>query len=201
MDERLHERIGQEIKRKITLSKKPPKKRKTIPGVGAHNPKGRPELYTDGIAAHICRELMLGKTLTKICEDSRVPSMPTVFNWLNPKHGNFRPDFLEVYRTAREIQAEVLADQMMDIADDTSGDVIIKFDPKTKKREILTNHDNINRSRLKIETRKWEAAHMQPKKFSDRVQFTGKDDEPLMPQTVKLVVNFISPDEKVEKKK
>ena len=54
-------------------NKKPiPKKRK----------KGRPSLYTEVLAAQICRRLAEGETLRAICRDPGMPAISTVMGWL-----------------------------------------------------------------------------------------------------------------------
>jgi hypothetical protein len=196
MESKKQKRVVKEpdqIKHRIVLKRKPPKKKT---GFAAHNPEGRPEMYTEDIAAFICRELMLGKTITKICKDKRIPSMPTVFNWLNSRHKLYKPEFAKSYKEAREIQAEVLADQTIDIADDGSNDTYEKMNPKTGKTEVFTDHDNIKRSALRVETRKWNAAHTLPRKYSDRIQVTGSEGKDLIPTTTKIVVHFIKPETK-----
>lgn len=119
---------------------------------------------------------MKGRTLTKISEeDEDIPSLVAIYSWLNPNHPQYHPEFVEAYKLAREVQAEVLADEIKDISDDNTAD----------------NQVKLGRDKLRTDNRKWMAAHMAPKKFSDRVQLTGKDDEPLIPKEVKIVVNFV----------
>lgn len=162
----------------------------------ASNPHGRPELYTEDIGAFVCKELMRGKTLTRIVRDYSVPSLCTIYTWLNPLHPGYKEGFAKSYRMAREVQAEVLADQMLDIADDGMNDTYERRNPKTGKMEKVVDYDHIKRSALRVDTRKWEAAHMLPTKYSDRVQLTGKDNESLIPSNVKLVINFIEAEKK-----
>ena len=73
---------------------------------------GRPSLYTEELANEICVRLGLGESLRKICLDERIPSMATVMTWLSRK-----PEFLEQYTRAREIQAETQFDELIDIVD------------------------------------------------------------------------------------
>jgi hypothetical protein len=39
------------------------------------------------------------------------------------------------------------------------------------------DHDNINRARLKVDTRKWMAAKLSPKKYGDKLLHTGADGQ------------------------
>jgi hypothetical protein len=132
---------------------------------------GRPQIYSDEIASFICINLMQGKSLTAICKDKRMPTLPTVYSWLDDKGRKFRVDFFKSYITAREIQAATFADQILDISDDEKID--------------------INRCRLMIDSRKWIAAHLLPRKFSDRMQLTGADDQQLIPKNTQVIVNFV----------
>jgi hypothetical protein len=45
----------------------------------------------------------------------------------------------------------------------------------------VENHEAINRSRLRVDTRKWLIARMAPKKYGDRVtnEVVGKDGGPI----------------------
>lgn len=151
-----------EVKKRIRLTKKKPSKNHP-------NPQGRPESYNDKIAALIIKALITGKTLTRILKDPKLPSMPTVMNWLNRKHPNFKEDFFIAYYEARKIQAEILADETIDISDE-------KF-------------EDAQRQALRVKTRHWLAAKINPK-FSDKMQLTGKDDMPLIPETINVTVNF-----------
>jgi hypothetical protein len=49
--------------------------------------------------------------------------------------------------------------------DDASGDYVTTSDGKT-----IVDHENIQRSRLRVDARKWAAARLAPKKYGDRVE-------------------------------
>jgi hypothetical protein len=130
---------------------------------------GRPEVYQDKIGAYICQELMKGRTLTKISKDKKMPSLPTIYGWLNKQHPNFKKDFFNSYVEARKVQAEVMADQTADISDEKG---------------------NIKRNALRVKTRQWIASKMHPTKFGDKVEVTGKDGGTLIPGRINLVIDF-----------
>lgn len=52
-----------------------------------------------------------------------------------------------------------------DIADDGSNDTYIDDDGNVK-----VNHDVIQRSKLRVEQRRWHASKLRPKKYGDRIQ-------------------------------
>jgi len=140
--------------------------------------------YSDEVANEICSLLAEGKSLKKICEMDGMPSKATVFNWLSTY-----PAFLDNYTRAREAQADTLADEIVDIADDGKNDVILTEDGK----EII-NHDVVARSRLRVEARKWVAAKLKPKKYGDRIvtenQTLDKDGKPTDPIS-KIVIEHV----------
>src|ERR1700737_4670953 len=84
----------------------------------ADEPKvGRPSLYTPEITSAICRRLMEGESLRAICRDEAMPSTSAVCEWL----ANHK-DFAEQYARAREVQADTLADEILEISDDARND-------------------------------------------------------------------------------
>ncbi len=88
-----------------------------------------------------------------------MPNIRTVLRWV------FKDEaFRQQYAQARELQAELRADEIIDIADDTSEDEIFTEDGKR-----FENREFVNRSRLKIDARKWVAAKLLPKKYGERV--------------------------------
>jgi hypothetical protein len=128
---------------------------------------GRPSKYTPELATEICRRLAEGESLRSICRDDHVPAMSNVCNWLFTI-----PKFQEQYTRAREIQAEIQIDEIVDIADNSTNDWMERHG----KDDIgwQENGDSIRRSHLRIETRKWCAAKLRPKKYGDRVQTQGQ---------------------------
>lgn len=153
---------------------------------------GRPRIYTKQLGSYICKQLMLGKSLTSILRKDGMPSMPTVYAWLNKNSTTYQEEFLEAYLTAREVQAEVLADEIKDISDDGLNDTYEVFNERTNCMETRIDHDHIKRSQLRVESRKWLAAHLLPRKFSDRMQITGAEGKDFIPSApTKVVFNFV----------
>lgn len=96
-----------------------------------------------------------------------MPSVQTVFSWMR-KH----PEFLEQYARAKEESADALADEILDIADDSTNDTVETEDG------VRVNHENIQRARLRVDTRKWIASKLKPKKYGDKLAVGGADDLP-----------------------
>ncbi len=143
------------------------------------NKGGRPTDYSDEVANTICRRLIEGESLNKICFDDDMPCKATVYNWLADKELS---EFLDKYICARERQAETFIDQCVDIADSTDKDKITLTN-KDGREYVKIDHDHINRSRLRVDTRIKLAEKLAPKKYKhvEGREHTGKGGEPLVP--------------------
>lgn len=128
---------------------------------------GRPSSFNQETADAICLRLAEGNSLRTICQADDMPACSTVFKWLAD-----RKDFAEQYARARETQADFLAEEILQIADDGSNDTY-----ETENGPV-TNHDVIARSRLRVDARKWLASKMAPKKYGDKLAVGGADDLP-----------------------
>ena len=136
---------------------------------------GVPTDYNHEIAAKICGELAEGKSLVSICKPEDMPCVRVVYDWLI-KH----PDFMQLYNRAREDQADTLADEIIDIADDSARDVWIDKDGLE-----VVNHEVINRSRLRVDARKWVAAKLKPMKYGERLNVDATVRHPPLIQEIK----------------
>jgi hypothetical protein len=136
---------------------------------------GRPTIYTKELADLICAEIALGFSLRTICAEESMPCVKTIFNWFRTQ-----PGFLQQYETAKEEQADALAEEMLDIADDGTNDWMEKKNKDGSTFEVL-NAEHVQRSRLRIDTRKWIASKLKPKKYGDKVTsvLTGPNDGPI----------------------
>jgi hypothetical protein len=127
--------------------------------------------FDQSVADEICDRLVEGESLRKITLDEQMPSASTVFKWLKEN-----ADFAEQYAHAREAQADTLADEILDIADDGSNDWM---GDKDEEDGTTYNGDAVARSKLRVDARKWVASKLKPKKYGDK-QLIGSDpDNPL----------------------
>lgn len=110
---------------------------------------------------------MRKQSLTSICADPKMPSIPTVTRWLaDPRLAAFR----EMYYYARRVQAELLVDEIFEIADDTSKDWKPVYDKDGEEIGEKPDNEAIQRSRVRIDTRKWFAAKMVPRIYGEKVE-------------------------------
>ena len=124
--------------------------------------------FTQDIADIVCERLINGESLRSICCDADMPSAPTVCDWLN-KH----PDFAEQYARAREAQADTLADEILDISDNGVNDWVEKHGADGQAEGWEYNGDAIQRSKLRVDARKWYAAKLAPKKYGERLDLNA----------------------------
>lgn len=108
---------------------------------------GRPSDYMPEVAADICALLANGESLRKVCERPGMPSKTSVFRWL-AEHQEFR----DQYAKAAETRADAIFESMFDIADNAVEEAAA-----------------VAKARLRIDTRKWALARMNPKKYGDKV--------------------------------
>lgn len=127
---------------------------------------GRPSSYKLETAQAICDLLAEGIPLHQICKREGMPCESTVRAWNLDDVGGFSA----MYARARQLGYERLAEEILDISDDSSGDVMIDKDGNE-----LTDHERIARSKLRVDSRKWLLSKMLPKTFGDRLAHTGAD--------------------------
>jgi len=145
----------------------------------------KPVKYTAGLGELICSLLAEGKSLRKICSVDNMPRVSSVMYWLAKGAAKTKPydTFLEQYVIAREAQAELYVDEIIDIADDDRADIGFKEaeskDGASAKPVVLL--DNVHRAKLRVDARKWVASKLLPKKYGEKVQqeHSTKDDKPL----------------------
>lgn len=127
-------------------------------------PIGRPSRYSQDLADNICAELATGKSMRTVCRADDMPAMSTVFKWLRE-----RPVFSEQYARAKAEAADALVEEILDIADDGSNDWMEVHDRDGNATGYKLNGEHVQRSRLRVDTRKWIASKLKPKKYGERV--------------------------------
>jgi hypothetical protein len=141
---------------------------------------GRPSSYTEETANRICEQLSLGRSLREICRADDMPGISTVMRWLGVKENE---SFRERYACARVIQADILFDEILTIAD--TPIVGVKTVTKGEATE-RTEADMLEHRRLQIDARKWIASKLAPKKYGEKLahELTGADGGPI--QTLQI---------------
>ena len=89
-----------------------------------------------------------------------MPAPSTVLDWVKAD----RAGFAARYRSAREVGYQLMADEMLEIADQASRDLVV-CKPSGKP---VVDHEHISRARLRVEARRWLLARALPKSYGDR---------------------------------
>lgn len=103
----------------------------------------------------ICGEIAAGMSLKKICQQEGMPHRTTVLNWLDAY-----PEFASVYARARESQADVMDDLILEAAENVTA-------------------ADANAMKVKIDAYKWRAGRLKPRVYGDKIAVTGGDGGPI----------------------
>lgn len=131
----------------------------------------KPVKYSQRITDEICEKLSGGQSLRSICTEPGFPKITSVFRWLDRY-----PEFSIQYARARQAQGESFVDELIDIADDPTGDP--------------------QRLKLRIDARKWAASKFHGSRYGDKVAVNhgGQADNPVEVVT-KITLSAAKPDE------
>lgn len=121
---------------------------------------GRPSKYTQELADLICNQLSEGISLRTVCLGEGMPDKTTVFSWMR-----LHKEFLAQYARAKEESADALAEEIIDISDETNQ--VIRSGAEKKSGAYA------QAQRLRVDTRKWIMSKMKPKKYGDKIDVTS----------------------------
>jgi hypothetical protein len=109
----------------------------------------------------ICQAISISTDgLRKIC--AQYPDFPEVNAIMEWKIRH--PEFGSQYALAKSNQADLLAEEIIEISDDASRDYIVDAEGNEK-----FNPEHVARSRLRVDSRKWIACKLLPKIYGDKV--------------------------------
>lgn len=135
--------------------------------------KGRPTVFTPELEDKICEEIAKGKSLVSILKAKGMPDYSTVTRYLRKTQGQ-EDGFCTKYARAREDQADYLFDQILAIADDGSNDTYVDDEGKDK-----VDYDHIQRSKLRVDARKWMASKLRPKRYGESTTLRNDEESPV----------------------
>ena len=122
---------------------------------------GRATEYTSDIADSICERLACGESMRSVARDETMPAMSTMFKWLREQG-----EFSEQYAKAKEESADALVEDMLDIADNQIGNVVTIDGVEV----VVVDSAAVAHGRLRVDTRKWAASKLKPKKYGEKIQ-------------------------------
>lgn len=118
----------------------------------------RPTKYSQELIDNICSQIAEGKSLRTICDDDSMPTRETVRVWLRDNDV-----FSAQYARARDEQADYYADEIIEIAD-------TEKDPQ--------------KARVRVDSRKWVASKLKPKRYGDKLDLDATVDGKITIQTI-----------------
>ncbi|MEL4307420.1 terminase small subunit-like protein [Joostella sp. CR20] len=127
--------------------------------------------YTDEevneMFSNVLKRIESGESVKFILDNySDTPSRDTFYKWLKERDG-----FADNYARACEVREEQIFDDILTIADENNADVSVSEDGAIK-----IDGNAIQRSKLKIDARKWVLSKMNPKKYGDKLDVTTNGD-------------------------
>lgn len=140
-------------------------------------------IYTDALYDQICKKIAntsLG--LKHILVGEEMPDRSTFYDWINKSSEN-----TDKYAKAKALQADYMAEELLDIADDGANDLmtIVKGDNSYEQE----NKEVTNRSRLRVDSRKWLMSKILPKKYGDKLELGGEINTPVTNSQIDALIN------------
>lgn len=106
--------------------------------------------YDEKVADRIIELTSEGNSLVACAQVKGIPSRTTIYKWLDAN-----PSFADRYARAREIRADKIAEEVIDIAD---------------------TEEDAQKARNRIDARKWAAGKMHPRQYGDKTIIAGTGD-------------------------
>lgn len=153
---------------------------------------GRPSTYDRATCEAFCKAIEEGCTLRQAAVKAN-EKLSTLMTWVSL--GRAGDDaliwFSNAYKAALDTRADILADQVLDIADDGSNDWYLKESKDDDGGWPAFDQEHFQRSKLRIETRLKLLSKTHAQKYGDKLQHTGEGGGP-----IQAVVNFVPHEKK-----
>lgn len=132
--------------------------------------KGGKEWDREKVFGHICERIASSTdSLTAILnagyEGYVLPGYGLVQYWISSD-----PACEAAYLKAKEAQADFMGDEMIGIAEDGRNDYMERFDKDGTSLGFVLNGEHVQRSRLRIDTRKWLMAKLKPRRYGEKIE-------------------------------
>ena len=132
----------------------------------AYSEEEKTEIFDD-----ICIGIVNGLSLRAILNQLGTIPAKTFFEWLREDESKGKQ-----YARATLERSELMFEDMIDIADDSDNDFEdVEITEGVTARKF--NPEHVQRSRLRVDTRKWALSKMNPKKYGDKLDVTTDGKE------------------------
>lgn len=136
-----------------------------------HTVGRKPIKFCEELCDEICDRMIDGESLREIARDERMPSMGTMMRWVGDSER-----FAEQYARARAMQAETYASEIIEIAEDGTNDWMEKVNKDGEVVGWTVNGEAVQRSKLRIEARKWIMSKILPKRYGEKVEIEHRGE-------------------------
>ena len=136
---------------------------------------GRPAKYSPGLAEAICKAIAAGQSVREACAANGI-SWTVVYGWVDK-----RPEFAKLFAEAQLARTECWAEELLEIADNSGGDVL-EYEGSDGHVRPMPNNAAVQRDRLRSDNRKWLMGKHHPQKYgnTDRLELTGAGGGPIL---------------------
>lgn len=139
---------------------------------------------TPEIVEDILLNVSEGITVAELCRKHGI-GRATFYDWLTEDQ-----ELAGRFARAREVGFDAIAEEAIEIAEDGSNDWIERRREDGSIDEVL-NHEHVQRSKLRIETRLKLLAKWDPKRYGEK-QLIGSDPENPLPSPIGLDASKLS---------
>jgi hypothetical protein len=138
---------------------------------------------TEELFDEVCERMVDGESVRTICKDEHMPSISTFMKILNQD-----PERSAQYARALQLRADAMFEEILDISDDGTNDYMLRNadDPTS----VVLNGEHVQRSKLRVDSRKWALGRMNPKKYGEKTFIGGVEDAPIKVQNTIDVSNL-----------
>ena len=139
-----------------------------------------------GAIDELCDAISTGQHLVGWCKARGFP-YTTARVWIDSDR-----DRSALYARAREDRADVLADEIVEIADEREMQEVKGPDGETV--ELRMDATAVQRNRLRVDARKWSAAKLKPRVYADKIQaeVSGPEGKPLSLISDEVLERFLA---------
>ncbi len=134
------------------------------------------ERTREDIFAEICERIANGEPLRQICRCDGMPAWTTVYNWINES-----PECAERIARARLLGADAIAEDIIGMMDEEPKTYDTLTGPKIDPAFVQWQKNRVEQ-RLKL-LAKWC-----PKKYGDRLELAGDQENPITIQKIEREV-------------
>jgi hypothetical protein len=122
----------------------------------------------------VFKRIARGDSVIAVCKGGNgAPGFSTFWDWIAEDKQQ-----LALYEAAMVMRAHVFAEQLTAMADDSTGDYVTRVDKDGNEYTVI-NPDNIQRSKLMVNTRQWIVSKLIPRKYGDKLTLGGDPDSPI----------------------